>query len=489
MPKAFQRWSVISSLLTCAGSLCLDDGIPEADRYFLKAGEGVDIPVGFVECDWSSAQLMTQFAAIITTEVLGYHTHVHPVRAAGSRNALYALAGCQDFNEGAASSQGCGQETRLHVALDIYTSALQNAPEDIGERFPQSVPVDLGGIGFVGEEYLFVRREIQDLAYQSSGLTLDYYRTYNASLSHAGAVRALFDSVDDVLQPDMVACDRAGSNWVQHEILAEYVRWSGDVAGVQEVGGTTSPKYVAKCHDNRWWPAPACRHDISECIPLLTSGSYGWLLPSFMHRSAAYALPVALGIVGDFERYQYYVRSLKVLFYWWIPDGTFIAMNPEVVLFPRFSAAEWAEGNRRTEPASTQILKLVSADLQQKSPLMHATLSALTFDRDDVQSAIGDLDRNSSYEVACSWLRRDSRWRLAVPLRTQCEEGFGVVDKQGLFLASRAGAAQCSICPAGTFSEAFDDAKGSTRRCAQCQAGRYQNLCHSWVTFYILKGT
>ena len=256
------------------------------------------------------------------------------------------------------------------------------------------------------------------------GLTLDYHRTYNASLSQASAVRALFDSIEDVLLPDLVACDTAGTNWVHHGRLAEYVKWSGDTDGVQEVPGDEGPNYVAKCHGNHWWPSPACRHDVSECIPLLTSGSYGWLLPSFMHRSAAYALPVAIGIVDDFDRYVYYVENLKVLFYWWLPDGTFVTMNPEAILFPRFSAAEWEAGNRRTAPASTQILKMVSADLEEKSPLMHAMLSDLTFNRDDVQEAIGQMETgNSTYDVACNWLRRDSSWRQVVPLRTQCTAG------------------------------------------------------------------
>ena len=137
----------------------------------------------------------------------------------------------------------------IQVALDIYSSALQDAPEDVGRRFPDSSPVDLGGIGFVGEEYLFVKREIEDFAYQSSGLTMDYYRTYNASLSHASSMRALFDSIEDVLLPDLVACDTPGTNWVHNGRLSDYVRWTGDLAGVQVVLGETSnsSRYVPGC--------------------------------------------------------------------------------------------------------------------------------------------------------------------------------------------------------------------------------------------------
>ena len=103
-------------------------------------------------------------------------------------------------------------------------------------------------------------------------------RAYNVSLSHADKMRTYFDSTEDILLPDLVPCDAR---------LFEYVRWTGDNNRLQEMDVDGEFKYTVRCHE-RWWLAPACRRNISKCIPLLTSGSYGWLIPSFMQRSAAY---------------------------------------------------------------------------------------------------------------------------------------------------------------------------------------------------------
>ena len=37
----------------------------------------------------------------------------------------------------------------------------------------------------------------------------------------------------------------------------------------------------ARCPDGRWWPAPACRSDLTKCIPTFTA-SPGWKLQAMM---------------------------------------------------------------------------------------------------------------------------------------------------------------------------------------------------------------
>ena len=49
-----------------------------------------------------------------------------------------------------------------------------------------------------------------------------------------------------------------------------------EVDGVEEVNGKT----VLKCWQDKWWAAPACRHNISGCVTVISGGpGWGWPAP------------------------------------------------------------------------------------------------------------------------------------------------------------------------------------------------------------------
>ena len=72
-------------------------------------------------------------------------------------------------------------------------------------------------------------------------------------------------------------CNTTGTMMTDPAFMNPYAQWSGDLDGLIEVEGG----YHAYCPDGRFWIAPACRHNTSQCIPVL-SARFGWLVDSFM---------------------------------------------------------------------------------------------------------------------------------------------------------------------------------------------------------------
>lgn len=47
--------------------------------------------------------------------------------------------------------------------------------------YPTQSAIDLGSVGYVGEESIYIREEQLDAAYHDSGIALDFYKSYNVS--------------------------------------------------------------------------------------------------------------------------------------------------------------------------------------------------------------------------------------------------------------------------------------------------------------------
>ena len=62
-----------------------------------------------------------------------------------------------------------------------------------------------------------------------------------------------------------------------------------------------------------------------------------------------------------------------MLSYWYRPDTSQVAFNPQPIIFPVYSAREWAAGNKRTAATGSYIGKLVNRRLREKA------FSVLTF--------------------------------------------------------------------------------------------------------------
>ncbi|CAE7769849.1 unnamed protein product [Symbiodinium sp. CCMP2592] len=326
---------------------------------------------------------------------------------------------------------------------------------------------------------MFVSRRVVEEAYEDSGHSLNWYRSYNSSRSSA---KQYFASVLDLPIEDFTFCNDSTTMWTSPVYMNDYARWSGDIEGlVQAEDG-----WHANCHAfDRFWLSPACRHNVSECIPML-SHEYGWLVDAFMAWSTAYGIPAAVGILdakyeSTSESAEYFfnlARTLKVLSFWFRPDTSQLAFDPLPIIFPVHVASEWAVGNKRTAATGSYIGKLVSRRLREQAYNVLSFLENLKLELPEMQQYLGMKDATTSWEgVACQWITSNrQRWERWVPKDTTCFPGFGLIDAAGNTVNTREAAKGCGLCTPGTSSKAVLDETGRTYTCDLCSPGTYQEV-------------
>lgn len=75
-----------------------------------------------------------------------------------------------------------------------------------------------------------------------------------------------------------------------------------------------------------WWPAPQGR---GGCIPLLARDHF----EDVMMLAWRHELPVCVAQAASLEAFQDFIRTKRVLFYWW-SDATFAELDPQEVFLP-----------------------------------------------------------------------------------------------------------------------------------------------------------
>ncbi|CAE7297920.1 unnamed protein product [Symbiodinium sp. CCMP2592] len=336
------------------------------------------------------------------------------------------------------------------------------------EQLPHLTPVDLGSMGYQGEESLYVSRHVLQQALDAEGLNLDYYRGYN--LTHHNP-KQYFDSIDSIDSRDLFPCEN--TDFYRSEFMASYARWTGDAAGVQ---AQANGDYVAHCYAGKWWMSPQCRSDTLACIPVITAGGGGWKLQALMHWSTTYGIPAAIAVANSFSKYVSIVETTRSLFYWWVPDATFVALQPHHITFPPYSAQEWLHGNMRTAASGTYISKAVSSNFANQALRVRNFIANMNFELAELMKLLLAIASGTPrYDVACQWVRDNKqRWQDWLPIETNCITGFGLADGTGTFVTNRVNATSCEVCTPGRFSQEYLDNTGATRRCVHCAPGTSQ---------------
>ena len=121
-------------------------------------------------------------------EVLGFHAEVDPTVGGNGASPVFALAGCTDFNDKV--NRRCGaQETTIHVSVDSWIGSYASTESQFAKEYPRLAAEDLGSMGYLGEESMYVSRAILNAAYSESGLALDFYKSHFACFSVAFFVK------------------------------------------------------------------------------------------------------------------------------------------------------------------------------------------------------------------------------------------------------------------------------------------------------------
>eukprot|EP00913_Durusdinium_trenchii_P035644 g33355.t1 len=158
------------------------DGVPESQRKYIQDGAGIDIPIGIFESNWASSWLLNKLTEMLVQEVMGYHAKVDPRMGANGASCFYALPGCMDFDNKIVAEKQCGiNETTLHISVDSWVGSYASAMDQFNKEFPRIASVDLGSMGYAGEESMYVSQAILNDAYGDSGLALDFYKSYNTT--------------------------------------------------------------------------------------------------------------------------------------------------------------------------------------------------------------------------------------------------------------------------------------------------------------------
>ena len=328
---------------------------------------------------------------------------------------------------------------------------------------------------------MYVSEAVFTAGYSDAGLALDFHRSYNTT--HHDPKR-YFSSLESVPIDELSPCNETDMSSTQR--MGAYLEHSGDQKGVEK---QTDGNYFANCSDGIWWIAPACRTNVSRCIPTLTS-SNGWRLQAMMQWSTAYDMPTAIGIVGDFSSYVKRVKNISALFYWWVPDSTLIDLKPLQIIFPRHSPSAWAAGDKKTSGAGSFVGKMVSKNLASKARTVQEFVSGIRMELGEIQGLLLKTQSEPVYDIVCQWMReKKTTWQQWLPVETHCFEGFGMVDSFGDYAKNRSGAVSCGLCQAGTYSQETADDLGRTYVCVPCPPGSSQSKASSTGCEPCPKGT
>ena len=455
---------------------CLQDAIPVAERINITM-DGVSMPLGIWQNAWDSSKIISQMYGIIASEVLGLH--VEFATGPASELILGKLAGCA--HQGFDIVGDCGPPRRFHVSFENWLTDSPWTQQWLTELEPYGAPINLGSIGYDGKSGMFVLNGSLHAGLRDSGLSLDFYRSYNLAFFDPSQYTAKVSEVDLAL---LKGCD---SIELGYPGIAElYSEITGDDEGVLEApsGKTLS------CWQNKWWLAPACRSNMSKCVPVIMPYT-GWGMPEMMQQAFWHGMPLAFASAIDGE-FASLCHKLQSLLYTWVPDTAFILDNPSPVIFPDHSREQYAERVYKTMNSKVVLSKWASRGLQTTARYAFLLAESLEFSIEGINRLLQShvLSGEDAWTTACTWLQQNpAAWKSWVAPKTACGVGFGLVDGSGLLVQDRSQAVGCTQCPAGSKSIPMSDADGETFVCTPCPPGFFQENPFSTTCEPCRKGT
>jgi len=474
-------------------------GIPnipklEADRLMANiSGQAVRIGVA------ATSSLTSRWAAemfkIMLEEIIGYHATIENVNS--EKEAYCKVAGCGTPAESATvpfspdtisffstGANSCTNTPTVHVTFEIWKTQLpwMSAITDfIGEfeaKFPQFAPKNTHSLGATGYQGIFVQRKTYEAVWNNTNRDIRFGRTLNASwMDVSGPPYFTRITDNEIPDSDLKACSSL-PKLSDAATIGSYTRVTGDTAGIDGAR--------FKCWNNdRWFVAPACRDDISKCIPLITGGD-GWLIESLLQQVTFYNWPVAVAVADTNQKYRDIVIGKNVMFYWWFPDDSFAEIQDiwrGKVKVDVHSIAEWLDNQETSETDIIQF-RAYSSLLLESFFKPFGLASSLDIQGKDVEWFLREYKTRTNPDLralACDWLKVSSnaqRAELWVPSDKECAAGNGMVDANGAYVGTMDRAVSCDWCRKGYNSTRMWDTtttrNGWTHICRACPLGTKQ---------------
>ncbi|CAE7033699.1 RPS6 [Symbiodinium sp. CCMP2592] len=262
---------------------------------------------------------------------------------------------------------------------------------------------------------MYVLGPARQRALGASGLALEHHRSYNSSWHEPQKYTATVADIDlDLLRS---CADSIEQSW---ELLGEqYLAQTGDVEGTEVKNGTI----VLKCWQGKWWAAPSCRQNVSECAAIVTGGT-GWGMTEMPQQAFFWNMPLAFATAAQAPVSQYYLlnKQLQSLLYWWAPDTMFALDDPNMIIFPKNNAREYAAGLYRTAKDRAILSNWVAGGLG-RSDIRDALqlVRKLHFTDEAMRGLLVDFStfNGSAADTACAWVRMHRHvWKDWLPNAT-----------------------------------------------------------------------
>lgn len=464
----------LGSVFVEAESTCFANAVVEGDRKYLSGPSG-PYPIGVWVCDWPAAYVTSEVVHILLEEILGFRV-VQTGPGPNTVDGFFALTGCATPTN--IEDRGCSAEpvvTTNHINVEGWTESYASTWAEIERDYPQNAPRNLGNMGYFGKTSMYLPANIRQLAYNAEGWVLDFYRGFNVSWTEPAKY---FDAHSGIDKEQLKKC--VDTRLMVSQAMEVYADITGDWHGVEILTDDDGNRVVrGKCWDEYFWYPPACREGPSKCVIFFTGGS-GWNLEETMQKATAWNMPLTPAVAKTWGDYTKLPKQMGSTFYWWVPDPTFLLLDPVEITFPPFDRTAHLRGDKRSAPTSLSVDKYVSQDLQTLAPEAHQLVRGLVMDLESVNEMLRDQLQtgNSSRDVACRWLHgHEDVWKPWLPDPTKCFSGFGLYHQpSGSFVTNRQDPTGlvCNPCPSGTFSSKLVDGAGITFVCELCPEGTKQ---------------
>ena len=169
---------------------------------------------------WRLAIASNLVAEIIISEVLGYHASVEVV------SPIFT-----DAIESFGCSTDCETNHGTDILFEVWLTEVAQFFADFQSENPQVVE-DLGSMGYEASSGMYMKGSVREHAESDSGLPLEYYKSYNLSLNQS---YRYFDTIWDLNASELLACTAQHSDLMNPSKMKNFLDWTGDVEGVQEL--------------------------------------------------------------------------------------------------------------------------------------------------------------------------------------------------------------------------------------------------------------
>ena len=449
-----RTFSVLYDSLTDIPRNCLGINRTRNVNYLTYPDSSIH-PILIPSAAWSSSRATGAVVYILLTEVMGYATKLMNVNTVLDDQPVNYVAGCYSSSDKLCQQRN-SSNPQLHFTIESWMLGIRRA-----SNLPSDVqPILLSVMDFSVDDSYFIWQSVYDDGFNSSSpQLLDDYRFYNSIKFKPHRyfhpwTRILERFPSEVL----VRCSEMSPDGLNVRNTTHYTLITGDTD--------------TSCRNDTVWFSPACRDDVSECVPLVVQ----YNVDNAMQLAWWYHLPLAIAVIspgpsGNYSEYYSAVRASRLLFHWtpveYLRDDQ--GRTPVLLQLPRTNMLEQLAGIYRTGIEDIKPRNYGWPGLAAADRLVAFFASRLTFFDQDMRAmmatsgtlrAAGHNDLEAGWAAACAWVRgNEGRWSAWIP--ADCPAG--------LFLDESLTA--CLPCPAGSACAGRLAAPGLCPADSYCPAG------------------